>query len=155
MIISGVLSLQDSDSGELLSKSTNRIVQSGRTSFLGLMGNISNADRTGMTHIAIGTGSPVTVTDSDINLTDEYHRNSITSITLPDLNTLNVVSLFNKDDCRTVITEAGIFGGSGASSDADSGTMFSHVALIPPVDNSSSNNRNLTASWEIHLNYSE
>ncbi len=151
MQIRGHLTITDSDTGNKIADQQNKVVQSGRTAFLDLIGKITGADLTGMTHIAIGSAQSVTVSDTDITLADEFHRMPVTNIAAASPNSINVVSLFHKDDCRTVITEAGIFGGSSATDTADTGTLFTHVAFDPPIDNSQADNRNLTASWEISL----
>ncbi len=151
MQIRGHLIIKDSDSGKTIADKHNKVVQSGRTSFLNLIGKITGADLTGMTHIAIGNAQSVTVSDTDITLAGESQRMPVTNIAVASPNSINVVSLFHKNDCRTVITEAGIFGGSSATDTSDTGTLFTHVAFDPPIDNSQVDNRNLTASWEISL----
>ena len=91
-------------------------------------------------YLALGTGSTA-VTDSDTTLDTEIFRTPVTTSTKTGTGQLTTLFVVLDSEAVASITEIGIFGGSSATSSANSGTLISRILW----------SRNKTASEEIQF----
>ncbi len=108
--------------GNEWSESANVACNAGRTVLLDFLQNISGL--TGIQYFAVGTGSG-TPTANDTQLFTEYYRQAISSYTISG-NQLLLTTTFTSAVGNTTYTECGAFG-NGATSTANSGTLFAHA----------------------------
>ena len=86
------------------------------------------ADALEIKYFAFGIGTaPVTVNDT--RLDREVYRKQITQISSPSSGVVRSVVSLGSVECNTTIKEIGVFCGSSATDEADSGTLMSRVAV--------------------------
>lgn len=108
-----------------------------------LRGNIS--DNKGIiTYCALGT-SAVAPTSADIKLTTEIAR-KLVSVRSVAANIASFVTFFTTAEGNGTLREAGLFG-DDATSTADSGTLFSKLA----INRTKTTGDTLTLSWSITI----
>jgi hypothetical protein len=101
---------------------------------------------TGLTWCSIGTGTNAPAL-GDTQLQTEFGRMAVTSKTRAS-NVITYSSLFLAAACTAALKEAGLWGHSTAGAGADTGVLFSRVAM--DYDNSGGN-YDLTLDWAITI----
>lgn len=114
----------------------------GRTATLDYLQNTSGL--TGIQYFAVGTGAG-TPSANDTQLFAEYYRQAISSYTVSG-NQLLLTTTFTSAVANTTYTECGIFG-NGATSTANSGTLFAHA----PYSLTKTSSESLTNLYTISL----
>jgi len=125
-------------------KKHNLVVQTGRNLVRDLLRGV--AYTTGITYVAVGTGSTATVLE-DTLLGTEVFRDTITAFTSSNSRLTVQLYLSSADANGSTLTEAGIFGNL-ATGTANSGTLFARVVHSPIVKTVSIS---VTYNWEINI----
>jgi|TARA_Y100000310_G_scaffold270565_1_gene284474 hypothetical protein len=121
----------------------NLIPTVGRTMLADNLTNTSPDNTPRITHVALGSDATAPA-NGDTTLGTETYRNAIASQTNAD-NIAYLTGFFDATEVTGTFAEAGIFAdGSGA---ADSGILFSHVA----ISITKSNTETLTVDWTITI----
>ncbi len=82
-------------------------------------------------YFAFGTGTAAP-SSSDTQLANEIYRKQVTQISYPQADTVSSAVSLGTSEVTTTITEIGIFCGSAATSEANSGTLLSRVLVNIP-----------------------
>lgn len=106
----------------------NLVVAAGRNL---LRDFLARDDVTGLTHMAIGTGTAAPAA-TDTKLANEVYRDTFTQVTKIDGGLELRMYLPSSAANGLTITEAGLFGG-GATAAKDSGTLYSRVLLSSSI----------------------
>ena len=141
-----LIELRDAKTGKLKSSDLvkNTFVTAGKNSLAaGIMGTTSNNQGI-ITYCALGT-SAVAPALADTTLTTEIFRKLI-SVRSVALNVATFQTFFTTAEGNGTLREAGLFG-DNATGVADSGTLFSKLA----INRTKSSSDTLTLSWAITI----
>ena len=121
----------------------NLVTTVGRTMLADNLTNSSPDDTPRITHVALGSDATAPVV-ADTTLGTETFRNAVASQTNAD-NVAFFTGFFGATEVTGTFNESGIFANGTGS--ADSGILFSHVA----ISITKSNTETLTIDWTITL----
>lgn len=112
--------------GERRKEFRNLACNAGRTALLNFIASAGGS--TGITYFAVGTGTAAPLA-TDTQLGNEVFRKAVSSTTVSG-NQILISTFFLAAEGNFSYTEAGPFGGTGASGTANSGTLYAHAPYV-------------------------
>ena len=139
------LTFRDAKTGKIkrVEEYKNLITTVGRKMIADNLTNNSPDNTMRINYVALGT-DPTAPANGDTTLGTETYRNAIASQTNAD-NIAYFTGFFGATEVTGAFKEAGLF--SDGAAGADTGVLFSHVA----IDSTKSNTETLTIDWTITI----
>ena len=145
---SGRFQIRATESGVLLAENHNVFTTVGKTAVGDALIDAGAQWDTGITYIAIGTGTGTPGIGDTTLGTEAGTRQALTTKTRSG-NTLTLSDDFLAAECNVDIKEMGVFGTSTAGAGADSGVMFARSLVS--FDNSGGGGINLTMTYFLRI----
>lgn len=146
--IFGYCKIIETATGIVVAENHNQFVTTGKTAIGDALIDAAAQWDTGITYIAIGTGSG-TPGLGDTTLGTEAGTRQTIDTKSRSGNTLTFTTAFLAAECNIGIEEMGLFGTSTAGGAADSGVMFARSLV--PYDNTDGSGINLTMQYFLRI----